>query len=246
MQAHGIKTSIAFLIYLLILSLIAGCFSFFALRRDASTFSSNEPIGSEAPFTVILDAGHGGEDGGASSLSGTVEKDLNLSIATVLKEMLEANGISVVMTRTDDRLLYDTTVDYQGRKKALDLAARKKIAEETPNSIFVSIHMNAYPLPQYKGLQVWYSKNDPASKEIADTVQATVKSILQPENDRKTKAATSSIYLLHHIKTPAVLIECGFLSNEEEAARLATNEYQQQLAFCLFLAIIEAVDTQTS
>jgi N-acetylmuramoyl-L-alanine amidase len=103
--------------------------------------------------------------------------------------------------------------------------------------------MNAYPLSQYKGLQVWYSKNDPASKSIADGIQETVQSMLQPENNRQTKAASSAIYLLHHIQSPAVLVECGFLSNEEEAARLTTEEYQERLALCLFLAIAEAAHT---
>ena len=244
MQRLGIRTSFSFLIFLLIFSLIAACFSFFALREDPSAALSDESTEETDPITVILDAGHGGEDGGASSASGILEKDLNLSITFLLKDFLEANGIRVVMTRTDDRLLYDTSVDYNGRKKALDLAARKKIGEETPNSIFVSIHMNAYPQTQYSGLQVWYSPNHEDSKAIADNIQNTVQELLQPENNRRIKPATSSIYLLHRLKSPAVLVECGFLSNEAEAARLSSPEYQKELAFCLFLAISQHLNPQ--
>jgi len=229
-----------FLIFLLIFSLIAGLFSYFAIQREKSTGSDLPTETMFRPFTVVLDAGHGGEDGGASSKDGILEKDLNLSIAFLLKDMLEANGVTVVMTRTDDRLLYDRNSNYEGRKKALDLSARKKIAEETSNSIFVSIHMNAYPAAQYSGLQVWYSPNHPHSKTVADTIQSTVKNTLQPLNERHTKAATSSIFLLHHLQTPAVLIECGFLSNPQEAALLNTKEYRQQLAFSIFLAIMRA------
>jgi len=214
---------------------------FFTLAQRFGTPSEgvlNDP--SPKPFTVVIDAGHGGEDGGAVSGSGLFEKDLNLSIALSLRDLLEANGIRVVMTRTTDVLLYDRDVDYHGRKKALDLAARRKIAEETENAIFVSIHMNAYPLSQYRGLQVWYSQNDPHSMKLAETIQTNARAMLQPENERKIKSATSSIYLLHHLNCPAVLVECGFLSNPEDAAALASPEYRNQLAFLIFLSILEA------
>lgn len=188
--------------------------------------------------TVVLDAGHGGEDGGAVSKTGAlVEKNINLSITLYLKDLLEANGFQVRLTREDDRLLYDRTVDYHGRKKALDLAARRKIAEETENCVLVSIHLNAFPMEQYRGLQVWYSPNNEASLLLAEQVQSTVREGLQPENHRKIKPATSSIYLLHHATFPALLIECGFLTNEEEAALLGSEEYQQQLAFHIFSAL---------
>ncbi len=197
-------------------------------------------------FTVVLDAGHGGEDGGAVSASGIYEKDVNLAIARSLEQLLTANGISVVMTRTEDVLLYDRNVDFRGRKKALDLAARRKIAEETENAVFVSIHMNAYPKQKYSGLQVWYSKNSPLSQTLAQSIQSLAAEQLQPENDRKIKPATSSIYLLHRLECPAVLVECGFLSNPEEAKQLGTKEYQDQLAFLLFLSITDGLSKISS
>ena len=218
-----------------------------AILFSASTIKSYDQIKNAAAtkntpeWTVVLDAGHGGEDGGAVSASGTYEKDVNLSITLKLHELLRANGISVILTRSEDILLYDKTVDYHGRKKALDLAARRKIAEETPNCVFVSVHLNAFPQTQYSGLQVWYSQNTPSSLTLAQTVQRMTAEQLQPQNDRRVKPATSSIYLLHHLQCPAILVECGFLSNPEEAARLSTEEYQNQLAFLLFLAISDGI-----
>ena len=117
----------------------------------------SEGEGTMAPIAcVVIDAGHGGEDGGTSSAAGLVEKEVNLAVAFALRDLCEAAGIPVVMTRTEDKLLYDRNVDFQGRKKVLDLAARRIIAEETAarcggNSLFVSIHMNAFPQPQYSG-----------------------------------------------------------------------------------------------
>ncbi len=226
-----------FLLFLLLLTLVAGAFSFVAFYGWEPSLASVNDAAFD-PFTVVLDAGHGGEDGGAVSESGIAEKDVNLAIAMQLKALLEANGIRVVMTRETDVLLYDRNVDYRGRKKALDLAARRRIGEETENSIFVSIHLNAYPQSQYRGLQVWYSPNNERSRVLAESIQTTVQNTLQPENDRRIKQATSSIYLLHHLTTPAVLVECGFLSNPEEAELLASEEYQHQLALTLFAAIL--------
>lgn len=200
-----------------------------------------EPSNSDVPITVIIDAGHGGEDGGAVSEGGIFEKDLNLTVAKELCDLLKANGIKTVMTRTEDTLLYDKTIDYIGRKKVLDLAARRKIADETPNCMFVSIHMNAFPSEQYRGLQVWYSPNDPRSATLAASIQQSAQSHLQPYNDRKIKRATSAIYLLHHIQSPAVLVECGFLSNPDDTALLSSPAYQQALALVLFSAIMENV-----
>lgn len=195
--------------------------------------------------TVIIDAGHGGEDGGASSAAGLVEKDVNLEISKLLCEMLRADGINVVMTREDDRLLYDRNSDYQGRKKKLDLAARLTIADTTPDAIFISIHMNSFTNPKYSGLQVWYSPNDPDSSILAGLIQSNNKATLQPENTRKTKAATSAIFLLENTTCPAVLVECGFLSNPAEAALFETDEYKQKVASMLFDSITEFLEKST-
>ena len=231
------------LVFLLVLLTTALLLAFFAGAFSPAFVGASEEI-SEKKITVVLDAGHGGEDGGTVSGDGILEKDLNLQIAKKLQTLLEANGVAVVMTRETDTLLYDRNSDYKGHKKEQDLAARRQIGEQTENCVFVSIHMNSYPVAKYKGLQVWYSKNNQASKQLADKIQSTIATHLQPQNDRTTKAATSGIYLLHHLQCPAVLVECGFLSNPEEAALLATEEYQNKLAFLLFVAIAETVGAQ--
>lgn len=189
------------------------------------------------PFSaVVLDAGHGGEDGGAQSTDGILEKELNLNITLLLADLFAMQGTTVVLTRSDDRLLYDPSSDYQGHKKEQDLAARLKIAQEMPDSLFISIHMNAFPQTQYHGLQVWYSPHHERSAGLAQSVQSTVRTYLQPQNARRTKAATSNIYLLDRLQSPAILVECGFLSNAEEATKLSNTDYQQTLALLIFLS----------
>ncbi len=194
-----------------------------------------------APITcVVIDAGHGGEDGGASSAAGLPEKEVNLAVAEALRELLEAAGVPVVMTRTEDKLLYDRAVDYHGRKKVLDLAARRAIAEATPGCLFVSIHMNAFPQTQYSGMQVWYGTHDGRSQSIAEAIQRGA-GVLMPDNHRRVKAAGSSIYLLDRLACPAVLVECGFLSNPAEAERLGDAEYRRAVAAVIFAAILPSV-----
>lgn len=212
---------------------------------NGTSAPTDSPADQAKPITVVvIDAGHGGEDGGASSASGLVEKDVNLAVAFALRDLFEVAGIPVVMTRTEDKLLYDRNVDFQGRKKVLDLAARRLMAEkaaqtaaaEGGQSLFVCIHMNAFPQTQYSGMQVWYGTGDPLSAEVAGRIQST-STALMPSNNRKIKPAGSNIYLLDRIKTPAVLVECGFLSNPAEAARLGETAYQNALAAVIFAGI---------
>ena len=223
---------------LLLLMIVLGLVAlFYYLSRHAPT-STQEP--NAAYRTVILDAGHGGEDGGAiGQLDGReiCEKDINLAITLILRDMLEADGVNVILTREEDVLLYDRNTDYQGRKKVLDLAARLHVGESTPNAIFVSIHMNAFTQAKYKGMQVYYSPNHPMSEALAENIQTTTGEQLQKENDRRIKQADSGIFLLDRLPCPAVLVECGFLSNPEDCRLLSQDEYQQQMAFVLFCAI---------
>lgn len=196
--------------------------------------------------TVVIDAGHGGEDGGASSAAGLVEKNVNLDIANMLCDMLKANGINVIMTRNEDKLLYDRNVNYQGRKKKLDLAARLAIADSAPDAIFVSIHMNSFTDPKYSGMQVWYSPNHKSSQSLAEIIQQRNQKMLQPDNTRKIKCASSNINLLYNANCPAVLVECGFLSNPDEAALFETKEYKQKVAFLLFCSIMDFLNEPAS
>ena len=232
----------------LLLSVVVYLLGGSPLGKERGAAYTDAPAGDgDRPITVVvIDPGHGGEDGGASSASGVVEKDVNLAVAFALRDLFEAAGIPVVMTRTEDILLYDRGVNFQGRKKVLDLAARQLTAEKVASaaaedggaSLFISIHMNAFPAPQYSGMQVWYGVSDPLSREMADAIQ-TASLTLMPNNRRKTKAAGSNIYLLDRIKTPAVLVECGFLSNPDEAEKLAAEAYRYALAAVIFAGVVE-------
>ena len=226
-----------FRFWLLVLALGGICLGF-ALPELSESLPAVTAPSDGVPPTVILDAGHGGEDGGAVSADGLQEKNLNLDLTLRIRDLLVADGVNVILTRDTDVLLYDRNADYRGRKKALDLQARQNIAEQTPGAAFVSIHMNSFPQKQYHGLQVWYSPNNPQSSVLAGRIQDRVRSLLQPDNTRKTKQAGSNIYLLDHLHQPAVLVECGFLSNPPEAARLATDAYRQQLAQAIALGIL--------
>ena len=200
-------------------------------------------IAEKPQITVIIDAGHGGEDGGTQSSDGTLEKDLNLDISLRLGELLKKQGVNVILTREDDRLLYDRNVDYKGRKKLLDAEARLKIASDNPDAIFVSIHQNAFSSPQYSGLQVWYSGNNASSLPLAESIQSSVKATLQPENNRAVKLSGSNVYIMQHIQNPAVLVECGFLSNPAEAKKLSDETYRQNLAQVICDAIMGDINS---
>ena len=232
-----------FLAFLLFLSLIfAVLFGIAESTRSKKELDVLNKDTSARSKTVILDAGHGGEDGGASSADGLLEKDLNLALALSMRDILVANGINVVLTRETDTLLYDRNVNFQGRKKMLDMAARLKIAQDSPDAVFVSLHMNTYPHPSCQGVQVWYSENNDASNKLAKAIHVATQDLLQPENDRPIKRSGSSIYLLRKLECPAVLVECGFLSSPEEAALLASESYRQQLALTLCMGILRGIE----
>lgn len=237
-----IKLPLSFLCFSVLLMALLLVFS--GVERRAKEKSLVDPLSVSPAVTVVLDAGHGGEDGGAVGQNGILEKDLNLTLTDLIADALRKKGVSVVLTRTEDILLYDRNEDYRGRKKLLDLAARLKVVRSTENALFVSIHMNSFPQTQYRGLQVYYSQNHPDSAVLAEKIQTAVRKDLQPENTRKTKAASTNIYLLDRIVSPAVLVECGFLSNAEECALLATSDYQKQMATVIADAIADYISSR--
>ena len=222
---------IAFIIAILMLSLLL-LSGYVSRMREIPT-----EVWSEEPITVIIDAGHGGEDGGTSGQNGILEKDLNLDVAKKLDSLLRSAGINTVMTRNDDRLLYDPLSDYKGRKKILDMHERLRIANSCENAVFLSVHMNSFPQEKYCGLQVYYSRNSIDSMRFAESVQGTVSKYLQPQNERKIKQG-KDIFLLDRLKMPAILVECGFLSNKDECSLLSTEEYRDKLAFWIFYSIM--------
>ena len=233
---HLISAALKFAAFTVVITLLA-------LAASVSANGSDDPLLSlvassdkakESRITVIIDAGHGGFDGGATAEaeSGTVlEKDVNLSIAKRLYFLFRTFGIDCVMTRTEDVML--------GEGKAFDLKNRLELAKKYENPVFISVHQNKFPDRDCRGLQVYYSKNNGDSEILALFIQNVVRAYLDPQNGRKIKKADSSIYLLDRLTCPAVLVECGFMSNEEELGLLTSAEYQKKLASAIFAATVE-------
>lgn len=182
----------------------------------------------EAPVTVVLDAGHGGEDGGATGVSGTSEAALNLEISLRLRDLLRLAGVPVVMIRETDTAVYTGECRTIAEKKVSDIKNRTETANGTQNALLVSIHQNFFTEGKYHGAQVFYAKTD-GSQALAERLQAELARTLEPSNRRQCKKS-DGVYLMEHASCPAVLIECGFLSNYEEEQRLQKPEYQKKLA----------------
>jgi N-acetylmuramoyl-L-alanine amidase len=170
-------------------------------------------------------------------VNGCFEKDINLSISKKLKTYLEARGVKCILTREDDRLLYDRNADHEGQKKRLDMLERLRIATSYENAVFISIHQNSFSSEKYSGLQIYYSENNESSLMLADTVSTAVKRTLQTDNRRVSKPSGGNIYLLERLACPAVLIECGFISNHADCNLLCSEEYQNKLSEIMSEAI---------
>ena len=207
----------------LLLYVAAASFSSILASKKPSVNTSG---GKNAP-TVVIDPGHGGIDGGAVGVSGSYEKDLNLVIAKETERILSSMGYTVILTRSDDTLPSD---GGKGSRKEQELRARIRVPEEQENAIFVSIHMNRFPDPSVKGMTFYYSPNHPDSHTLAESMRRVMLEKLQGDNRRPMKEATSGIYVLYHTTVPAVLVECGFLSNPLEEAMLKEEDYQNKIA----------------
>ncbi len=192
---------------------------------------------------IILDPGHGGIDGGAVGVDGLVEKDINLEIALTLRSMLETSGFEVLMTRETDISIHDPSAKTVKQQKTSDLKNRLKMTQEHPDAIFISIHQNQFPQGKYKGAQVFYGRKNGQSKILAELLQATMIEQLDHSNHRKCKEGGKELYLLYQSEVPAVLVECGFVSNPEEAALLSTEEYRHKVAFSIYSSLMKYTET---
>ncbi len=204
-------------------------------------FYSNKSVAvtkSELPL-IIIDAGHGGEDGGTQSSTGVLEKDINLSVSKDLEAIFAVLGFKTISVRSDDELIYDNNCNTIREKKVSDIHNRMALIEAHPNSIFLSIHQNHYAESKYYGAQVFYSKNDSRSEIMAQSIQSSIVQKLQPENERLIKPSGTEIYLLYHAKIPAVMVECGFLSNPGEAQLLNDPDYQKKIALAIADGVIK-------
>ncbi len=221
---------------LLILAVLMMFFYLIFVREPASeaAFSS-----AQMPhYVLVIDAGHGGEDGGASTHNAVPESEINLAIATRLDSLLAFYGVNTVMTRRDDRSLHDGAAQSLRDKKNSDLKNRVALIEETPSAFLLSIHQNAFPQEAVRGFQAFYRSEE--TRAAAERLQAMVQQSVDPQNDRSAKAIPETVYLLEHVSCPAVLVECGFLSNREEAELLESSAYQTTMSlvltqFCLTL-----------
>lgn len=196
----------------------------------------------EKKATIVVDAGHGGEDGGAVGVNGLVEKDINLAIALALAENLKANNFQVILVRDGDYSVGDQSLSTVAERKRSDTKNRVRLVEETGECLLVSIHQNQFSQSQYNGAQMFYSPNNPESAQLAECIRESVVSSLQPDNTRQNKEAGEEIYLLTHCQVPAVLVECGFLSNPEEANLLSQEAYQQDMAAAIYNGIVSFLE----
>lgn len=225
--------------------------SFFVGRLGASITTSGQAGGEEQKTrihtdmteknvgkTIIIDAGHGGIDGGKIGVNGEVEKEINLLIAGKLKTLLEQQRITVIMTRDSDDGLYD---EGESNKKQQDMKRRCELINETKPEMVVSIHQNSYTQASVRGPQVFYYETSAEAKEIAATLQRTLNEYLEIAKPREIKA-NDTYYILRKTEHPTVIVECGFLSNPEEAAMLATDDYQQKVAEAICAGVLECLE----
>ncbi|MDP4093073.1 MAG: N-acetylmuramoyl-L-alanine amidase CwlD [Bacillota bacterium] len=226
------KSNIILVILIFLLSI-----ALYSLNAGTESAAGAVGGGSTAK-TVIIDAGHGGEDPGAvSSYSGIKEKDINLNIAGKLRDTLKEAGYNVIMTRDEDKLVYDPETRNITQKRYEDLTRRKKIMDESGADITVSIHMNKFSQTQYWGAQVFYPPNSPESLKLAGTIQKSIAENVNAENKRQPEMKKDPIIILKNLKTTTVIVECGFLSNPEEEKLIATDDYQTKISNAIKIGI---------
>ena len=207
--------------------ILLGCFG--AVQHIAPAVAVTQPAASPV---LILDAGHGGVDGGASSAAGDKESDINLSIVLRLESLMAFLGVDTVLTRSEDISIHDDSCETLREKKVSDLKNRVELINSTPGAMLISVHQNTFTDPRYQGAQIFFGSGE-VSAQWGTYTQETVQSFLDPNNTRKAAVIPDHLYLFKHIGCPAILVECGFLSNGEEASLLLTDTYQRKIAITL-------------
>ncbi len=229
------------LMMLMIVSLISNnLVSIFERAEGVSTEEASGEVSTlKEQFIVVVDAGHGGVDGGKVSVDGYLEKDINLAISLYLKEYLEAADVNVVLTRTDGNGLYEESDE---NKKRADLNKRCSIIEMADADLVVSIHQNSYTDESVSGAQVFYYEGSEEGLYLAQCIQERFDFVLGDRNVRSVKA-NSEYFLLKNVSVPIVIVECGFLSNPEEAKKLESEDYQKSVAFTIQMGVMEYLNT---
>lgn len=229
------KWNVAFVV--LTFCACVGVICYAAVKIDTAVTVDNI-VTPETPV-IVLDAGHGGMDGGCSTADGKTEKGINLNILLSVRDMGRLFGYDVDVTRDKDASIHDKGVTGIRNQKVSDMENRLELFNKYPNAVCVSIHQNTFSDPIYNGAQMFYSDKNPASEQLAGVMQRKFVENLQPNNQRETKLCGSELYLCYYCNNPAVMVECGFLSNPEEAAKLTDKTYQQKVAFTVFSGITE-------
>lgn len=214
----------------------------FALQTANNKINTSQTISTMAvpvtSKTIVIDAGHGGEDGGAVSSNGVSEADINLSIALKVQNLLEQSGANVVLTRSDENAIYDLDKKTLREKKNSDIKNRVVIGNSSSADIFVSIHLNKIAQSQYYGWQTFFKDGSEEGKKLATCIQNNLNEAIQRENKR-VPLKISNIYIIKNVEIPTTIVECGFLSNPEEEKLLQTDDYQNKLAWGIYNGIMD-------
>ena len=225
-------------IFISLLTVLISAFAF-QMSNVNRTLNSLETVALPVSDKVIvIDAGHGIPDEGAQSSNGTTEAQINLKIALKLQFLLEQAGSTVILTRSDENAIYDLDSKTLRQKKVSDIHNRVKIGNESSADLFVSIHLNKVPQEQYWGWQCFYKDGDENSKKLAKLLQENLNEAIQKENKR-VEMRLDNVYIIKHVEIPISIVECGFLSNEEEEKQLLNDEYQNRLAWGIYNGIID-------
>jgi len=203
-------------------------------NRSVAVSSNDERLSG----IFVLDAGHGGEDGGAVSIHGISESGINLSVSKKLDSLLGFYGVAPVLLREEDISLHDADAVTLREKKVSDLKNRVAAIQAVEHATLISIHQNTYPDSRYRGTQVFYAATE-GSQELAQQIQSAIKTTIQPENKRDVKPIPDTVYIMSHVDCRAVLIECGFLTNPEEEALLRDERYQRKFASVLLSVLLD-------
>lgn len=221
------------------------CISFISygiINKQVAEESESSVQVNALPITnkvVVIDGGHGLPDEGAIGFNGTTEQAINLSIALKLQKIVEQSGAKVVLTRSDENGIYSLDSSSIRNKKISDIKNRVEIGNNSDADIFVSIHLNKYPPSEmYRGWQTFYQKDNENSKKLALSVQENINKNIDFKNER-TPLPISNVYIMDHVKVPSIVVECGFLSNPEEAELLKTDIYQNKIAWGIYTGLQE-------
>ena len=222
-------------ILFIIMFILISTFTYSINTKKKNTISTSSlPVSNKV---VILDAGHGKPDEGASSNLGTTEESINLKITKKVQNLLEQSGSTVILTRSDENGIYDQDENSLRNKKVSDIKNRVKIGNESSADIFVSIHLNKIEQSQYYGWQTFFKTNNEQSKKLAQNIQQSLNESIQKENKRES-LKISGKYIIDHVEIPISIVECGFLSNPEEEKLLQQDEYQSRLAWGIYTGIM--------